>query len=127
MPEPTTPQLTESDVERIAARKANSYGSMVNLSVAERDALIRDWRALKVSDQHHYELWLSLKERHRHWFSDTHGAWADTCRQCGITTGDDHDGYDCIAWLQRQNAALREQLAEAIRERDEARRWLEIT
>lgn len=82
-------------------------------------ALIRDWRALKASDQHNYDLWLALKERHAHRFADESGKWADTCRQCGVTTGDDHDGYDCIAWLQRQNAALREQLAQAEKEREQ--------
>lgn len=43
------PLLSESEVERIAARKPNSHGSMVNLPIAERDALIRDWRAMKAA------------------------------------------------------------------------------
>lgn len=46
MPEPTT-QLTPAEVEAIAARKPHQYGTMVSLPVAERDALIRDWRALQ--------------------------------------------------------------------------------
>lgn len=78
-------------------------------------ALCATVRALRVADRHHYDLWLDLKERHKHKFADADGKWADTCSQCGVTTGDDHDGYDCIAWLQRQ-------LEQVTKERDEEKR-----
>lgn len=119
MPETTEP-LTEAQVDEIESRLNSidrqpltvAAGIFLDRAVP---ALIRDWRAMKASVQHHYDLWLALKQRHAHKFADESGAWADTCQQCGVTTSDDHDGYDCIAWLQRQNAVLREQLAQAQR------------
>lgn len=46
--EATEPQLTESEVDRLASRgPLTDFGGLANLSIAERDALIRDWRALR--------------------------------------------------------------------------------
>lgn len=111
---PDTETLTPEQVAEIEARLRQWDRGEVSkqtfpVSWAEADALCRSLRAAWASDQHNYDLWLTLKERHAHKFSNESGAWADICRQCGVTTGDDHDGYDCIAWIQRQNAALRTQ------------------
>lgn len=111
------PVLSDDEVREITTKKYLHTGQRdVNVAMEEArgdiDALCATVWALRASDEHNYQLWLDLKERHKHKFASADGKWSDTCQQCGVTIGDDHDGYDCIAWLQRTNTALREQLAE---------------
>lgn len=53
MPETTEPLLSESEVDAIEARdwfvSPESLEKQVALTIAERDALIRDWRAMRAS------------------------------------------------------------------------------
>lgn len=83
-------------------------------------ALIRDWRALMDRETKYARV---LSDRLREMkelgklVSCVDDEAEDDSRVCGI----------CQSCLTTENTALREQLAQAIKERDEARRWMEIT
>lgn len=68
---PTTPELlSESEIAEIEKWKTNSYGSMVNLPVAKRDAICQTVRALREKHTRLAEVsgeWANLLDRIRLW------------------------------------------------------------
>lgn len=117
MTESTTPQLTESDVAQIEARLTRITGvEMANgrhpASWDEVAALIRDWRALQAEIADYEQT--DLVPRTRYNAAD---AEAREARGMVETTADKAKVE--IERLETQNAALRDQLAEA---RQEAQR-----
>lgn len=132
MPETTEP-LTEAQIEIIAARKTHSYGSMVSLPVAERDALIRDWRALRAANkalaadnvtmtgqvQKYRDEVDSL--RNQQWTAARVIQWLDDALPKPANTAFTAGNERQIAYRVER---LREQLAQLTSERDEAQKQL---
>ena len=111
-----TPQLTESEVAKIEERdwflSAESLEKQVALTITERDALIRDWRALRADLKYRCEALEELRQCRDRWLAMLNPASPDETVDGAIRNL--QQAYaterDNAAELQTENAALREQL-----------------
>lgn len=101
-----TPQLTESEVAKVEERdwflSAESLEKQVALTITERDALVRDWRALKAKNETLGDVGLRNAQ-----FIDRIRVWS----KCA-------DGYpldEHINNIATENERLREERAKAIK------------
>lgn len=102
MPTPDDQILTDEQIAEIEAVNETYRVDWRYPNQRERiDALCRTVKQLRASDQHNYDLWLTLKERYQHQFTE------GRCAKCGIAVQADHDGTDCVAYLQSQLEQLR--------------------
>lgn len=108
MPETTTPQLSESEVQRMSASIEGNEPLRAYLARFDIDvgALIRDWKVMRASLEHHISI--------------------GNLMEAQIATTDRLHLETVAARIKadNENAALREQLAQASNERDTFKRQL---
>lgn len=107
--------LSDDEVAKIANLKTNSYGSMVNLPVAQRDALCATVRALRSRTAYD---WADIVEK----LQDENTALREQLAQEHLEKNDLIERFN-LEWAKKReaeqaNGRLQSQLAQVTQERD---------